>query len=397
MPRLRPGKQGPSPATPTLFSARRRRIRDVFQFVLRDFGKALGAFESGGPPSPSHSVAPLPAASSDLIDGGLGHFGRLLAALTRKNDSNERIRLHARAAVLNCGSMRLEALTAVPALVKDVPLFADLEESQLQELLAFAQRQSFKAGETVFEVGDAAAFLRVLIEGKLSVHDAEGEMFEVVPPAPIGEQAAFSGESRVLRVVASDPSVILALPVDELEAFLRKNGDIGFVLQRNVVRLAARKIGRDRRRLREMRDNIVSTQQAMKQMRDAILDSDDNPLHEALYEELDSLIEQNRKVNYLVEPSRLVPTHVQLSGTELLPVSALSVEWLYFRNPPADLAKGQQLSMTLHLDGQQIPVSGQVERADEGEAIVYLDGMVPEYEERIVQHLARAQLLDVVM
>lgn len=285
----------------------------------------------------------------------------------------------------------------IPLLIAHVPLFAEFEPDLLRTLLAIFERQSFAVDEPVFEAGSQPQHLRVLIAGVLSVRSEEGEVFEVRPPAPVGELSVLTGEARKLTVVATEPAELLAVHVDQLEAFLREHGDIAFVLHRNLLRLAARKISRDQRRLQEMRDNIVSTQKAMKRMRAALLESEDNPLHAALFEELDASIEQNRRAHYLVEPSRLVPTRVRSSEGSEHAVTALSTEWLHFAAPPASLRADSEWSGTLLLDGQEMPISGQVERLEGQEAIVYLDELIPDYEEQLNRHLARSQLLDVVL
>ncbi len=288
-----------------------------------------------------------------------------------------------------------------PALAKslldNLPLFAGFEPAQLERLLSVFERKTLKDGESVFEAGSVPQGLTLLVEGSLSVRDEDGEVFEVHPFAPVGELGVFTGEARNLDVIVADSATLLTAPTEPLEAFLRENGDIAFELQRSLLRLAARKIGRDRRRLSEMRDNIVSTQKTMKRMREALLEGEDNPLHAALFEELDSLIEQNRKIHYLVEPSRLVPTAVRLADGSECKVGALSTEWLYFSNPPASLKPGTDITFTLLLDGGELPASGRLERADPSEGVVYLDNLIPDYESKLNQHLARAQLLDVVL
>lgn len=283
-------------------------------------------------------------------------------------------------------------------LAAKLPAFADLSEAQLSKLSALFEQQVFEPGQTVFEAGSPPGFLRILVAGSLSIQSDAGEVFEVRAEAAIGELSALTGEARNMRAVAADRATVLAAPVDKLEHFLRGEGEIGFVLQRNLLRLASRKIGRDRRRLLEMKGNIINTQHAMKRMREALLEGEgDNPLHAALFEELDALIEQNRKVHYLVEPSRLVPTHVRHADGSRGAVTAFSVEWLYFARPSIEYKVGQEISLVLDLDGDEVPVSGVVERSDEKEVAVYLDNMIPAYEGKLKDHSARAQLLDVVL
>jgi CRP/FNR family transcriptional regulator, cyclic AMP receptor protein len=293
--------------------------------------------------------------------------------------------------------MATTSAALTPDLVKSIPLFDGMGEAALSSLSQVFETQHYERGQVVFEAGDAPKFLRILVDGALSIRGQAERLLELRPVSVVGELSALTGDPRNLAAVALGDTKLLAAPAERLESFLREQGDIGFELQRNLLRLAARKIGRDQRRLGEMRQNIVDTQHAMKRMRDAILDGEDNPLHVALFEELDCLIEQNRKIHYLVEPSRLVPTHVRLGDGKRHPVTAISAEWLYFSVQDSELRADQELSFSLLLDGDEIPLSGCIERVTETEVAVYLDDMIPDYEAKLNAHLARAQLLDIVL
>lgn len=281
--------------------------------------------------------------------------------------------------------------------VSSLPLFADLSPGEVDRLLTVFERRTLERGAVLFEAGERPEAVFLLVEGDISVRGVDEEVLLAHPPATIGELSAVTGEDRSLTAVAASDAVVLAAPVEQLQNFLEKEGAIGFRFQRTLVRLAARKIGRDRGRLREMKDNIVSTQKAMKAMRDSLLQSEDEPLHEALYEQLDALIEHNRRVHYLVEPSRLVPTSVRLDSVGERRVTAISEEWLYFERTSGDPELSGEIKGLLLLDGDEVPMSGNVERYGEAEVCVFLDELVPEFKKRLEAHLTRAQLLDVVL
>ena len=211
-----------------------------------------------------------------------------------------------------------------------VPLFADLDDAQLEVLIGATQGRRLPAGHVLFEKGAVADCWFLLTDGAISVRDEDGERFLVRAPATVGELSVFTDEERRLTAVVAEDSEVLYLPRAELQVLLEQHGPLAFGLMRGLLRLTGRKIGRDQRRVREMRVNIVNTQKAMKRMQDSLLEGDDNPLHAALFEELDALVEQNKRWHYLVEPSRLVPTAVRLDGGAIARVSAISNEWLHF-------------------------------------------------------------------
>jgi CRP-like cAMP-binding protein len=279
-----------------------------------------------------------------------------------------------------------------------VPLFTDLDDAQLDVLIGATQRRKLPAGHVLFEKGAIADCWFLLVEGAISVRDEDGERFLIRATATVGELSVFTEEERRLTAVVVEPSVVLFLPRADLQTLLEQNGAIAFGLMRGLLRLTGRKIGRDQRRLREMRENIVSTQKAMKRMQDFLLEGEDNPLHAALFEELDALVEQNKRWHYLVEPSRLVPTSIRLDDGTTTRVIALSNEWLHFEKPnKVEIAAGKDFSCVLVLDGAELPLSGTVERVTDTEVVVFLDELIPEYDRKLSDHLARAQMLDVVL
>ncbi len=293
--------------------------------------------------------------------------------------------------------MHVDSPIIVPSLVQSVPLFANLEEESLRELLGVFERQTFEPGEVLFQGGDRAQYLRVLISGMLSARDDGGEVMRLHPPAPVGELSALSGGSTRLTVAAVATATVLAAPLEKLNPFLAEHGQISTTLHQNLLALASRKIARDRRRIREMRGNIVRTQRAMKQMRDSLGASEDTPLHAELFDALSQLIEQNRQAHYLVEPSRLVATSLRFDSGGVCSVTALSEEWAYVEQPPVELRAGTELTATLVLGDEEIAVSGRVERRSAAEARIALDPLIDDYRKAVQVHLARAQLLDIVL
>jgi len=290
----------------------------------------------------------------------------------------------------DCPSMNID--------FRSVPLFNDLSDEQVELFLKAMQRRRLPAGHVLFEQGSVPDCFFLLVEGAVSVRDEDGERFLVRAVTPVGELSVFTNEERRLAAVVTEPSEVMFLPRAELQQLLQTNGELAFGLMRGLLRLAGRKIGRDRRRLREMRANIVTTQKAMKRMQEFLLEGEDNPLHAALFEELDALVEQNKRWHYLVEPSRLVRTQVRVDSNVLLRVIALSNEWLHLEaNPACEFVPGKDWSGVLLLEERELPVSGTVDSVTATEVVIFLDELIPEYEQDLSVHLSRAQMLDVVL
>jgi CRP/FNR family transcriptional regulator, cyclic AMP receptor protein len=282
--------------------------------------------------------------------------------------------------------------------LRSVPLFNDLSDEQLELFLSAAQTRRLPPGHVLFEQGSVPDCWFLLTEGAVSVRDEDGERFLVRAVTPVGELSVFTNEERRLAAVVTEPSEVMFLSRPDLQQLLESRGELGFGLMRGLLRLAGRKIGRDQRRLREMRANIVTTQKAMKRMQEFLLEGEDNPLHAALFEELDALVEQNKRWHYLVEPSRLVRTQIRVDSNVELRVLALSNEWLHVEPSPAvEFTVGKDWSGVLLLEDRELPISGSVEKVTATEVAIFLDELIPEYEKQLADHLARAQMLDVVL
>jgi hypothetical protein len=144
-----------------------------------------------------------------------------------------------------------------------------------------------------------------------------------------------------------------------------------------------------------MRSNIIRTQKAMKQMRELLLESEETPLSEALHDTLDRQIQNNRRINYRVEPPRSLTATVRMDGDVRAPVAQLSRTHLRYRPASGPLQPaGTVWSAVLELGGPEIPVSGRVIRILERFVDVELDMLIDAYGAELDGYLTRVQMLD---
>jgi CRP/FNR family cyclic AMP-dependent transcriptional regulator len=287
-------------------------------------------------------------------------------------------------------------MAELPPGLARIPLFEGVTEAHLAELVAAFRRRSVAEGEKLFSAGQVPERFHLLVGGEIQLGDGT-DRIRLTPPAPVGELASLVGLPRSMTAVAGPGCVVLELEVKALMQFFEEHGDIGFPVHHNLLRLVADKLRRDDRRIEEMRHNIVTTQKAMKRMREALLESDDTPLHASLYEELDSLIEQNKKAHYLVEPTRAMPASIRTDAGKLVDVVALSNEWLHVAPQGAPPEPGSEWSAVLVIGGDELVVSGTVERVADDRVVIYLDPLIDELEGKLEVHLTRLQMLDIVV
>ncbi len=287
-------------------------------------------------------------------------------------------------------------MTVAPAELRRLPLFADITEAHLAELLQAFETRKVEAGEWVFRAGAVSERFELLVEGEVSLLDGEEEVFVLRPVAPLGELGAVTRGPRSMAARAKTSALLLGASLDSLMDFFERHGDVAFPFHYNLLTLVAAKVRRDQRRLEEMRSNLIVTQKAMKRMREALLDSEDTPLHDQLFEEIDALIEQNKKGHYVVEPSPALPTRVRLSDGEHA-VRAISNERLVFERGRVSFAVGDSFTGVLAAPDLELPLSGAVDAVTEAEVVVDLDPLIDDYAGALERHLTRLQMLDVVL
>jgi CRP-like cAMP-binding protein len=261
------------------------------------------------------------------------------------------------------------------------------------------ERRELPRGTLLFEPGAIPDRLLLLVQGEISLVEGDKERFRIRPIAPIGELGALTGIPRATTAIAATDAVLLSIGTQALMDFFERHGDVAFPFHYNLLSVVADKIRRDRQRTDEMRKNLISTQKAMKRMRDALLESEDTPLHKQLFEELDRLVEQNKKGHYLVEPAQALPTRVRLDDGSIAAVRAMSKEWIFVDRTDARApAVGSHWSGVLLLgQDREIPISGTIDAGTDEAWAVRLDLLIDDYAGALEAHLTRLMMLDVVL
>jgi NTE family protein len=107
--------------------------------------------------------------------------------------------------------------------LRDVPLFADLDDEQLDRLAAGTTEFHAPAGQALIERGRPGSGLFVLEEGQAIVEAPEGRR-ELGPGDIFGERALLGNDmERTARVRAQTDVRCLAIARPEIEDLLRDN------------------------------------------------------------------------------------------------------------------------------------------------------------------------------
>jgi CRP/FNR family transcriptional regulator, cyclic AMP receptor protein len=126
-------------------------------------------------------------------------------------------------------------------LLRSVPLFADLEQDELESFSQVAVPRSFPAGTRVFHEGDHSDACYIVRVGSFRVtrEHSDGRAITLATLGPgdiFGELAMLDGEVRSASVEALSDGELLALPAGDVRALLARHSEITVKLIAALVR-----------------------------------------------------------------------------------------------------------------------------------------------------------------
>jgi CRP/FNR family cyclic AMP-dependent transcriptional regulator len=287
-------------------------------------------------------------------------------------------------------TIRSQDLTALP-------LFRDIAPAALDALTAAMESQTHPTGQVLFRVGDVPSHFLLLARGEVTLNEDGDDRFRLRPLAAIGELGALTGLPRTTLATTSAESEILSIEIARLRQFFDDHLELAFPFYRNLLGLVSAKVRHDRRRMDEMRWNLIRTQKRMKQLRELVLDSRETEISKPVFEALDELIERNRRAHYRVTPSPSLPSSVRMEDGATVRVLELSDGYLKLALPAEAWPKDQEWVGVVVLPAGEIMVSGRVMRAGEDGVVMKLDLLIDEYRRTLEDYLTSLQMLDFVV
>jgi CRP-like cAMP-binding protein len=122
------------------------------------------------------------------------------------------------------------------ALLRRVPLFADLERRELEQIASSLRQRPFAAGDTVVTEGRAGVGFFVIVEGTAKVTVRDEDRAELGPGDYFGEIALILGSERTATVTAETDLVCLGLTSWEFRPLVEQSGEIAWKLMQSLAR-----------------------------------------------------------------------------------------------------------------------------------------------------------------
>ncbi len=142
-----------------------------------------------------------------------------------------------------------------PAWLKNTELFSALDDSQLDRILSHSTIESFPEGKTIFQQGEDAHRLYILLEGAVTLTVKTGEKIDFMT-STIEKEGSVFGMPCLLEpfrynVTAScaKPSKVLVIDADPFRTLMEEDAKIGREIMKKLALIYFH-------RLNEMRDGI---------------------------------------------------------------------------------------------------------------------------------------------
>jgi CRP/FNR family transcriptional regulator len=126
-------------------------------------------------------------------------------------------------------------------LLRSVPLFAGLEQGELERFSQVAVPRSFPAGTRVFHEGDSSDACYIVSDGSFRVtrEHSDGRAITLATLGPgeiFGELAMLDGDTRSASAESITDGTLLALPANDVRSLLGRNPEIALKLVAGLVR-----------------------------------------------------------------------------------------------------------------------------------------------------------------
>ena len=119
---------------------------------------------------------------------------------------------------------------AAVEVLKGVPLFADLDRRELQQIARLFKERRFPEGDTVMKEGLGGAAFFVIESGEAIVSVGGRERRRLKPGDYFGEIALIDEGARTATVRAATELACYGLTLWEFRPLVRENGEIGWKL-----------------------------------------------------------------------------------------------------------------------------------------------------------------------
>jgi CRP/FNR family transcriptional regulator, nitrogen oxide reductase regulator len=143
--------------------------------------------------------------------------------------------------------------TDITELLKNIPIFAVLQDSELTEIASLSQEKKFTSTESIFWEGDPSDWFYIVIEGKVKISKLTSTAKEIVlsffgPGEIFGEVAVLENGPYPASAQAVDPSRLIGIRKADFWNFLLKHPAVAL----KIISLLSARLREAQSRLRDL-------------------------------------------------------------------------------------------------------------------------------------------------
>ena len=137
------------------------------------------------------------------------------------------------------GNSAAESSAAISEMLRQMAIFSGLEDSAIHQLAARCVSRDFGAGRVLFTAGDTCRGLYMIQSGRVRIYRTSADGKEQVlhiegPGRPVAELPLFDGGPYPASAITVEPSRLIFLARDDLEAMYREHPDIAQAIIRTL-------------------------------------------------------------------------------------------------------------------------------------------------------------------
>jgi CRP/FNR family transcriptional regulator, cyclic AMP receptor protein len=147
-------------------------------------------------------------------------------------------------------------MAVVGELLRNVPIFKDLDDGELARVSEVCREQAFEGGDYIFREGESGNRLYLILEGEVRISrvipgSGEEALAVLKSGSLFGEMAVFDRSERSTDAISNGGTKCLTISRSDFELLLDFNRDLAYKILWAVVRLLSM-------RLRSTNDSLRS-------------------------------------------------------------------------------------------------------------------------------------------
>jgi CRP-like cAMP-binding protein len=167
--------------------------------------------------------------------------------------------------------VRVARVKAKRATMRQMKLFAKVDEHDLLRLLQVAEIRDFAAGATIMREGDPGEELFIVLSGRVHVKKGDALLATLGPGEHVGEMSLIRSAPRSATVVAAAPCEMVVIHQRDFAEMIQREPRLAISVLREFLLVLADRLDHTSRDLRSAKDE-VKQHEAEKQAGSEIVD-----------------------------------------------------------------------------------------------------------------------------